>query len=81
MPWRMPPLDTLSRPVMSTGRKIGMGALRTYLLVAMAVLKAWWPPSAAMWWDAAGEGMGIQASSGSRASKWVQDERRADVLR
>ncbi len=39
--WRMPPLETLTRPVMATGRKIGMGALRTYLLVSMilAVIK------------------------------------------
>ncbi|KUL38061.1 hypothetical protein ADL22_19580 [Streptomyces sp. NRRL F-4489] len=36
--WRMPPLDTLARPTMSTGRKIGMGALRTYLLVAMVLV-------------------------------------------
>lgn len=48
---------------------------------AMAVLKACRPPSAAMRWHAAGEGTGIQAGSGSRAGKWVQDERRADVLR
>ncbi|OIJ86795.1 NRAMP family divalent metal transporter [Streptomyces colonosanans] len=39
--WRMPPLETLTRPAMSTGYKIGMGALRTYLLIAMilAVVK------------------------------------------
>ncbi len=36
--WRMPPLETLARPVMATGRKIGMGALRTYLLVAMVLV-------------------------------------------
>ncbi|MEY9946128.1 NRAMP family divalent metal transporter [Kitasatospora sp. GAS1066B] len=36
--WRMPPLATLTRPVMSTGRKIGMGALRTYLLIAMILV-------------------------------------------
>ncbi|MFJ8311652.1 MULTISPECIES: NRAMP family divalent metal transporter [unclassified Streptomyces] len=36
--WRMPPLETLSRPVMATGRKIGMGALRTYLLIAMILV-------------------------------------------
>ncbi|MFF7635530.1 NRAMP family divalent metal transporter [Kitasatospora sp. NPDC008050] len=36
--WRMPPLETLTRPVMSTGRKIGMGALRTYLLIAMILV-------------------------------------------
>jgi hypothetical protein len=36
--WRMPPLDALPRPTMSTGRRIGMGALRTYLLVAMVLV-------------------------------------------
>ncbi|WP_042383892.1 NRAMP family divalent metal transporter [Streptacidiphilus melanogenes] len=36
--WRMPPLETLTRPVMATGRKIGMSALRGYLLVAMVLV-------------------------------------------
>ncbi|WP_055495780.1 Nramp family divalent metal transporter [Streptomyces sp. TP-A0356] len=36
--WRMPALETLTRPTMSTGRKTGMGALRTYLLVAMILV-------------------------------------------
>lgn len=36
--WRMPPLDELPAPVMSTGRKIGMGALRAYLVVAMLLV-------------------------------------------
>ncbi|KOU38047.1 NRAMP family divalent metal transporter [Streptomyces sp. WM6378] len=36
--WRMPPLETLTRPTMSTTRKIGMGALRTYLLIAMILV-------------------------------------------
>ncbi|MEV7598539.1 NRAMP family divalent metal transporter [Kitasatospora sp. NPDC089797] len=36
--WRMPPLETLSRPVMSTARKVGMGALRAYLLIAMIMV-------------------------------------------
>ncbi|GGU48150.1 NRAMP family divalent metal transporter [Streptomyces violascens] len=36
--WRMPPLETLTRPTMSTARKIGMGALRTYLLIAMILV-------------------------------------------
>ncbi|MFI9082088.1 NRAMP family divalent metal transporter [Streptomyces sioyaensis] len=36
--WRMPPLETLAKPVMSTARKIGMGALRAYLLVAMVLV-------------------------------------------
>ncbi|MDF3289147.1 NRAMP family divalent metal transporter [Streptomyces silvisoli] len=36
--WRMPPLETLAKPVMSTGYKIGMGALRSYLLIAMVLV-------------------------------------------
>ncbi|HEY3957112.1 MAG TPA: NRAMP family divalent metal transporter [Streptosporangiaceae bacterium] len=36
--WRMPPLTLLDRPGMSTGRKIGMSALRLYLLVAMVLV-------------------------------------------
>ncbi|MFJ9692012.1 NRAMP family divalent metal transporter [Kitasatospora sp. NPDC101183] len=36
--WRMPPLETLGRPVMSTARKVGMGALRAYLLLAMVMV-------------------------------------------
>ncbi|MBO1414040.1 NRAMP family divalent metal transporter, partial [Streptomyces sp. FH025] len=36
--WRMPPLETLGRPVMSTARKVGMGALRAYLLIAMIMV-------------------------------------------
>ena len=36
--WRMPPLETLTRPAMATGRKIGMGALRAYLAVAMVLV-------------------------------------------
>ncbi|MGW1050685.1 NRAMP family divalent metal transporter [Streptomyces sp. NPDC002521] len=36
--WRMSPLQTLTRPTMSTARKIGMGALRTYLLIAMILV-------------------------------------------
>ena len=36
--WRMPPLALLRRPVMSTGRKIGMSALRLYLTVAMILV-------------------------------------------
>jgi hypothetical protein len=34
----MPPLNLLERPVMSTGRKIGMSALRVYLGVAMVLV-------------------------------------------
>jgi Mn2+/Fe2+ NRAMP family transporter len=36
--WRMPPLSLLQRPAMSAGRKIGMGALRLYLGVAMILV-------------------------------------------
>jgi Mn2+/Fe2+ NRAMP family transporter len=36
--WRMPPLAELTRPVMSTGRKLGMGALRLYLAVAVILV-------------------------------------------
>jgi Mn2+/Fe2+ NRAMP family transporter len=36
--WRMPPLALLQRPAMSTGRKVGMSALRLYLAVAMILV-------------------------------------------
>jgi len=36
--WRMPPLALLQRPAMSAARKIGMGALRLYLAVAMILV-------------------------------------------
>jgi Mn2+/Fe2+ NRAMP family transporter len=36
--WRMPPLATLGRPTLSTGRRIGLGALRLYLVVAMVLV-------------------------------------------
>jgi Mn2+/Fe2+ NRAMP family transporter len=36
--WRMPPLETLTRPAMSTVRRIGMTALRSYMLVAMVLV-------------------------------------------
>ncbi|MFE6689140.1 NRAMP family divalent metal transporter [Streptomyces sp. NPDC057743] len=36
--WRMPPLETLPRPILSTGHKVGLTALRTYLLVAMVLV-------------------------------------------
>ncbi|WP_051967234.1 NRAMP family divalent metal transporter [Kitasatospora mediocidica] len=36
--WRMPPLETLTKPVLATGHKIGMGALRSYLLLAMILV-------------------------------------------
>jgi Mn2+/Fe2+ NRAMP family transporter len=36
--WRMPPLEQLPAPQISAGRKIGLTALRTYLLVAMILV-------------------------------------------
>jgi Mn2+/Fe2+ NRAMP family transporter len=36
--WRMPPLHLLRRPAMSTSRKLGMGALRLYLGIAMILV-------------------------------------------
>jgi Mn2+/Fe2+ NRAMP family transporter len=36
--WRMPPLATLSTPLLSTARKIGLSALRTYLAIAMILV-------------------------------------------
>jgi NRAMP (natural resistance-associated macrophage protein)-like metal ion transporter len=38
MTWRMPPLDTLPRPVWSTTRKIGMLTLRGYLVIAALLM-------------------------------------------
>ncbi|TCO55933.1 Nramp family divalent metal transporter [Actinocrispum wychmicini] len=36
--WRMPPLEYLTKPEISMGRKIGLTALRSYLLVAMIMV-------------------------------------------
>jgi Mn2+/Fe2+ NRAMP family transporter len=36
--WRMPPVHLLQRPAMSAGRKIGIGALRLYLAIAMVLV-------------------------------------------
>jgi Mn2+/Fe2+ NRAMP family transporter len=36
--WRMPPLNMLSKPVMSRGRKIGLTILRSYLAIAMVLV-------------------------------------------
>jgi Mn2+/Fe2+ NRAMP family transporter len=36
--WRMPPLATLATPVLSTARKVGLSALRTYLAIAMILV-------------------------------------------
>ena len=34
----MPPLAMLTKPVLSTGRKIGLTALRSYLAIAMILV-------------------------------------------
>jgi hypothetical protein len=36
--WRMPPLNMLSGPLMSTGRKAGLAVLRGYLAIAMILV-------------------------------------------
>jgi hypothetical protein len=36
--WRMPPLNRLVKPVMSTQRKIGLITLRAYLIAAFALV-------------------------------------------
>jgi Mn2+/Fe2+ NRAMP family transporter len=36
--WRMPPINTLAKPVISTQRKIGLMTLRGYLIVAFALV-------------------------------------------
>jgi NAD(P)-dependent dehydrogenase (short-subunit alcohol dehydrogenase family) len=36
--WRMPPLALLDRPVWSTGRRVAMYSLRSYLVVAAVLL-------------------------------------------
>ena len=36
--WRMPPITMLTRPQLSTGRRIGLTVLRSYLLVAMIMV-------------------------------------------
>ncbi len=36
--WRMPPLATLSAPLLSRARKIGLSALRVYLAIAMILV-------------------------------------------
>ncbi|MFY9930855.1 MAG: divalent metal cation transporter, partial [Streptosporangiaceae bacterium] len=36
--WRMPPLNMLSRPVMSSGRKLALTILRSYLAIAMVLV-------------------------------------------
>ncbi|MBV9381779.1 MAG: divalent metal cation transporter [Streptosporangiaceae bacterium] len=36
--WRMPPLNLLTAPLLSSGRKIGLAALRAYLAIAMILV-------------------------------------------
>ena len=36
--WRMPPLNVLTKPVMSTGRKVALTILRSYLAIAMILV-------------------------------------------
>jgi Mn2+/Fe2+ NRAMP family transporter len=36
--WRMPPLNMLTRPAMSTGRKVALTILRSYLAIAMVLV-------------------------------------------
>jgi len=36
--WRMPPLNMLTKPVMSTGRKIGLAILGGYMVLAMILV-------------------------------------------
>jgi Mn2+/Fe2+ NRAMP family transporter len=36
--WRMPPLAMVAKPVMSTGRKVGLAVLRSYLAIAMVLV-------------------------------------------
>jgi hypothetical protein len=36
--WRMPPLSELGAPLVSRGRKLGLTALRGYLLIAMIMV-------------------------------------------
>jgi Mn2+/Fe2+ NRAMP family transporter len=36
--WRMPPLNMLAKPVMSTGRKVALTILRSYLAIAMVLV-------------------------------------------
>jgi len=36
--WRMPPLNVLTKPVMSTGRKIALSVLGGYMILAMILV-------------------------------------------
>jgi hypothetical protein len=36
--WRMPPLNMLSKPVMSAGRKVTLTVLGSYMAIAMVLV-------------------------------------------
>jgi hypothetical protein len=36
--WRMPPLNVLAKPVMSAGRKVALGVLGGYMVIAMVLV-------------------------------------------
>jgi hypothetical protein len=36
--WRMPPLNMLSKPVMSAGRKLALTVLGSYMAIAMVLV-------------------------------------------
>ena len=36
--WRMPPLNVLSKPVMSAGRKVALAVLGSYMAIAMILV-------------------------------------------
>ena len=36
--WRMPPLNMLSEPVMSTGRKVALAVMRSYMMISMVMV-------------------------------------------
>jgi hypothetical protein len=36
--WRMPPLNMLTKPVMSAGRKVALGVLGGYMVIAMILV-------------------------------------------
>ena len=36
--WRMPPLNMLTKPVMSAGRKVALAVLGSYMMIAMVMV-------------------------------------------
>jgi hypothetical protein len=36
--WRMPPLNMLTKPVMSAGRKVALAILGSYMMIAMIMV-------------------------------------------